>query len=97
MIDNEDSYVFAGPHVDSIKFSGGFVAGLSMLSTRLMRLAPDNSDDNFRNAAASSTIDDHRTPYYNLRSSPNNPPSNLDHAFMRQNLFPGTANFADGY
>ena len=28
------------PHVDSIKFSGNLIAGLSLLSTRIMRLAP---------------------------------------------------------
>lgn len=26
------------PHVDSVKFSGGFIAGLSLLSTRILRL-----------------------------------------------------------
>lgn len=96
MNDNYYSFMLAGPHVDSIKFSGGFVAGLSMLSTRLMRLAPDNSDDNFRIAEASSGIDEHKTPYYKLRSLPNIPRSNLDNALMRQNLFSDTTNFTDG-
>jgi alkylated DNA repair protein alkB family protein 7 len=32
----EDGYI--GPHVDSIKFSGHLIAGLSLLSTRLLRL-----------------------------------------------------------
>jgi alkylated DNA repair protein alkB family protein 7 len=30
-----------GPHIDSVKFSGGIVAGLSLLSTRVMRLRLD--------------------------------------------------------
>lgn len=55
-----------GPHVDSIKFSGGIVAGLSLLSTRLMRLSPDNNDDNFRSAQLRTTISCDRTPYYIL-------------------------------
>jgi len=32
------------PHVDSVKFSGFVVAGLSLLSERTMRLAPDQGD-----------------------------------------------------
>ena len=55
-----------GPHVDSIKFSGGIVAGLSLLSTRLMRLSPDNTDDNFRSAQLRTTVCTDRTPYYIL-------------------------------
>mmetsp|Transcript_22905 Transcript_22905/g.23135 ORF Transcript_22905/g.23135 Transcript_22905/m.23135 type:complete len:317 (+) Transcript_22905:333-1283(+) len=38
---------YIGPHIDSIKFSGGIVSGLSLLSTRIMRLSlslpPSNS------------------------------------------------------
>ena len=32
-------------HVDSIKFSGDVVAGLSLVSSSIMRLKPDGSDD----------------------------------------------------
>eukprot|EP01041_Mallomonas_annulata_P010894 gene10894-22744_t len=35
---HEDGHI--GPHVDSVKFSGDVVAGLSLLSTRVMRLKP---------------------------------------------------------
>ena len=34
-----------GPHVDSVKFSGGMVAGLSLLSDRVMRLSPCSPQD----------------------------------------------------
>ena len=44
-----------GPHVDSIKFSGDIVAGLSLLSCRVMRLTldetsltPNNDDDYYQ-------------------------------------------------
>jgi alkylated DNA repair protein alkB family protein 7 len=33
-----------GPHVDSVKFSGGIVCGLSLLSPALMRLKFENPD-----------------------------------------------------
>ena len=29
------------PHVDSVKFSGGLIAGLSLMSPRVMRLTPE--------------------------------------------------------
>ena len=93
MNDNYYSFMLAGPHVDSIKFSGGIVAGLSLLSTRLMRLAPDHCDDNFRNAATSSELDSDKTPYYSLDTTPNDTPSNLDNIFVKQNLFTESTNF----
>ena len=62
-------FYFAGPHVDSIKFSGGIVAGLSLLSTRLMRLAPDHKDQNYADSA--SCISSDRTPYYSLNCKGN--------------------------
>lgn len=34
-----------GPHVDSIKFSGGIVAGISLLSTRCLRLVHQEHKD----------------------------------------------------
>jgi alkylated DNA repair protein alkB family protein 7 len=40
---SEDGYI--GPHVDSIKFSGHLIAGLSLLSTRILSLVPVNSDN----------------------------------------------------
>ena len=40
-----------GPHVDSVKFSGGMVAGLSLLSDRVMRLAPCSPHDAVANDA----------------------------------------------
>jgi hypothetical protein len=62
-------HVFAGPHVDSIKFSGGIVASLSLMSPRILRLrmhdeeddAPPSSTDPSsysRTAAASSASKD---------------------------------------
>jgi hypothetical protein len=51
-----------------VKFSGGIVSGLSLLSTRLMSLAPDHDCDNFKNASTCDNVDSLRTPYYCLRS-----------------------------
>jgi alkylated DNA repair dioxygenase AlkB len=61
---------FTDPHVDSVKFSGGIVSGLSLLSTRLMSLAPDHDCDNFKNASTREDVDSPRTPYYCLRNLP---------------------------
>jgi len=36
---------FISPHVDSVKFSGGLIAGLSLRSTRVMRLSPMTEHD----------------------------------------------------
>lgn len=44
----------SGPHVDSVKFSGGFVAGLSLLSTRVMRLSLSTGDSRGMTTASSS-------------------------------------------
>jgi hypothetical protein len=38
-----------GPHVDSIKFSGGMISGLSLLSSRMMRLTPCSLTDTIAN------------------------------------------------
>lgn len=38
-----------GPHVDSIKFSGGMISGLSLLSSRVMRLTPCSVTDTIAN------------------------------------------------
>lgn len=54
--------------MDSVKFSGGIVSGLSLLSTRLMSLAPDHDGDNFKNASACDDVDSLRTPYYSLKN-----------------------------
>lgn len=59
-----DGYI--GPHADSIKFSGGIVAGLSLLSTRMMVLKFDNSGDNIANTAVSTSAHMSRMPYFNL-------------------------------
>lgn len=48
------------PHVDSIKFSGKLIAGLSLLSTRIMRLAP--ADHNFLSSSGSSAFHDTESP-----------------------------------
>ena len=40
---SEDGFI--GPHVDSIKFSGHLIAGLSLLSTRILRLIPVDSNE----------------------------------------------------
>lgn len=39
-------FLFAheGAHVDSIKFSGGLIASISLMSTRILRLAPYKCD-----------------------------------------------------
>lgn len=37
-------YCTAGPHVDSIKFSGGFISGLSLRSARIMELTYSTED-----------------------------------------------------
>lgn len=54
--------------MDSVKFSGGIVSGLSLLSTRLMSLAPDHDCDNFKNASTCDDVDSLRTPYYSLKN-----------------------------
>merc|ERR1712100_415269 len=40
-----------GAHVDSVKFSGGIVAGLSLISTRHMSFAPCKSADGVEDAS----------------------------------------------
>lgn len=51
-----------------MKFSGGIVSGLSLLSTRVMSLAPDHDCDNFKNASTCDHVDNPRTPYYCLKN-----------------------------
>lgn len=49
---------FIKPHVDSVKFSGGFVAGLSLLSPAIMRLRDEQGgEDNSAAASAASASD----------------------------------------
>lgn len=60
-----------GPHVDSIKFSGGIVAGLSLLSTRIMRLSPDKTDDSYASKINSSNNDISKGSIESMKSSNN--------------------------
>lgn len=86
---------FVAPHVDSLKFSGGIVAGLSLLSTRLLRLAPDHSDDNFKTTGALSDPSRETTPYYNL-SSANDAPEEQADLLWKHDTFAGPNHIFDG-
>ena len=55
---------FIGPHVDSVKFSGGMVASLSLMSSRIMRLTPSVD----RDVLASSKF--YKDYYYHMKSNP---------------------------
>jgi hypothetical protein len=45
--------LFLGPHVDSTKFSGDIVSSLSLVSARVLRLTPDNSEETIRDVDCS--------------------------------------------
>lgn len=47
---------FIGPHVDSVKFSGDMIAGLSLASTRIMVLLPSDDGDGTANSSEDNTI-----------------------------------------
>lgn len=46
------SQLIAAPHVDSIKFSGDMIAGISLLSTRTMVLSPEGDPASSRDPVA---------------------------------------------
>ena len=71
------------------------MAGLSLLSTRLLRLAPDHSDDNFRTIGASSDPSCATTPYYNL-SYTNGFPERQEDLLWKHDNFTGSDQIFDG-
>jgi hypothetical protein len=71
------------------------VAGLSLLSTRLLRLAPDHSDDNFRTIGALSDPSCATTPYYNL-SSTNGFTERQEDLLWKHDTFTGSHQIFDG-
>ena len=85
-----------GPHVDSIKFSGGIVAGLSLLSTRLMRLAPDRTDDNILNSSAAVDSDSERIPFYYLNCSKEKADNTKTQLLYRHDAFTDDNNLFEG-
>lgn len=45
---------FSGPHIDSVKFSGGIIAGLSMLSPRVLRLVEQTHENIVRGTSSTA-------------------------------------------
>ena len=52
-----------GPHVDSIKFSGGFVAGLSLESMRIMALSISAESENAVNMNRAGQLSGKQVPH----------------------------------
>ena len=73
--------------MDSLKFSGGIVAGLSLLSTRLLRLAPDHIDNNFKTTGALSDPSCETTPYYNFSYANDVPETQTDLLWKHDTFF----------
>ena len=71
------------------------MAGLSLLSTRLLRLAPDHIDDNFRKAGAQSDPSCETTPYYNL-SYANDVPEKQADLLWKHDTFTDSDHIFDG-
>ena len=57
------------PHVDSVKFSGGMVSGLSLLSTRILQLTPCSPLDTVSNDQEQMQLE---LPYLELLDTNNN-------------------------
>ena len=55
------------PHVDSVKFSGGMVSGLSLLSTRILQLTPCLPHDTVSNDQEEMNL---ALPYLQLLDAP---------------------------
>lgn len=49
-------YCFVGAHVDNIKFSGDFIASLSLNSTRILRLSPSKYEKEYYQSVSEQAL-----------------------------------------